>query len=399
MKYAEKIGRRHMNAPETFDFDTLVDRRGTASMKWDKYGSRDIIPMWVADMDFRSPAAVLKAIEKRTAHGVFGYTLPPKKLQHLIVSVLKKRYDWEINRQWLVWLPGLVTGINVACRAFGDDGDDVATTIPIYPHFLTAPGYSRRNLVRIPLKEADNRWEFDFDRLEQMMTDKTRMFILCSPYNPVGRVFDREELAQLAAICNKHDIVICSDEIHCDLILDKDKAHIPTATLDPETADRTITLMAASKTFNIPGLGCAFAVISNENLRKQFIGAMKEIVPRPNVLGYAATLAAFSECADWQEALLEYLRGNLSTLSSAIRQMPPFSIAPVEATYLAWIDMRTSGLKDPVKFFEEAGVGLQDGIEFDGPGFARLNFGCPRSILVKALDRMKAAIEKRGRGV
>jgi cystathionine beta-lyase len=388
-----------MNAPETFDFDTLVDRRGTASMKWDKYGSRDIIPMWVADMDFRSPAAVLKAIEKRTAHGVFGYTLPPEELQHLIVSMLRQRYDWEINRRWLVWLPGLVTGINVACRAFGDDGDDVATTIPIYPHFLTAPGFSRRNLVRIPLKEADNRWQFDFDRLEQMITDRTRMFILCSPYNPVGRVFDREELAQLAAICNKHDIVICSDEIHCDLILDKDKVHIPTATLDPQTADRTITLMAPSKTFNIPGLGCAFAVISNEKLRKQFIDAMKEIVPRPNVLGYAATLAAFSECADWQEALLDYLRGNLSTLSSAIRQMPPFSIAPVEATYLAWIDMRTSGLKDPVKFFEDAGVGLQDGIEFDGPGFARLNFGCPRSILVKALDRMKAAMEKRGLGL
>jgi cystathionine beta-lyase len=224
------------------------------------------------------------------------------------------------------------------------------------------------------------------------------LFILCSPYNPVGRVFARDELAQLAAICNRHEIVICSDEIHCDLILDKEKVHIPTATLDPETADRTITLMAPSKTFNIPGLGCAFAVIPNETLRKQFINAMKEIVPRPNVLGYAATLAAFSECADWQEALLDYLRGNLSTLSAAIRQMPPFSIAPVEATYLAWIDMRTSGLEDPVKFFEDAGVGLQDGSEFDGPGFARLNFGCPRSLLAEALDRMKTALEKRGSG-
>jgi cystathionine beta-lyase len=387
-----------MNDPAIFDFDTPVDRRGTASMKWDKYGSRDIIPMWVADMDFRSPPAVLKAIEKRTAHGVFGYSLPPDELRQLIVSMLKERYDWDVDRQWLVWLPGLVTGINVACRAVGDDGDDVATTTPIYPHFLTAPGFSRRNLVRIPLKEDDNRWEFDFDRFEQSITDRTRLFILCSPYNPVGRVFARDELAQLAAICNRHEIVICSDEIHCDLILDKEKVHIPTATLDPETADRTITLMAPSKTFNIPGLGCAFAVIPNETLRKQFINAMKEIVPRPNVLGYAATLAAFSECADWQEALLDYLRGNLSTLSAAIRQMPPFSIAPVEATYLAWIDMRTSGLEDPVKFFEDAGVGLQDGSEFDGPGFARLNFGCPRSLLAEALDRMKTALEKRGSG-
>ena len=298
-----------------------------------------------------------------------------------------------IDHKWLVWLPGLVTGINVACRAIGQDGDDVATTIPIYPHFLTAPGFNRRNMIRIPMKEDHNRWEFDFDRFEQMLTDKTGMFILCNPYNPVGRVFTRDELAELAAICNKHNVVICSDEIHCDLILDKEKVHIPTATLDPETADRTITLMAPSKTFNIPGLGCAFAVISNEKLRKQFIRAMKEIVPRPNVLGYAATMSAFSECADWQEALLDYLRCNLATLSAAIQQMPPFSIAPVEATYLAWIDMRSSGLKDPVKFFEDAGVGLQDGIEFDGAGFARMNFGCPRSVLEKALERMKTAMK------
>ena len=384
-----------MKPNDKFDFDTPVERRGTASMKWEKYGSRDIIPMWVADMDFRSPPAILNAIEKRTAHGVFGYTLPPAELEELIVSMLQERYDWAIDRKWLVWLPGLVTGINVACRAIGQDGDDGATTIPIYPHFLTAPGFNRRNMIRIPMREDNNRWEFDFDRFEQLITDKTRMFILCNPYNPVGRVFSRGELAQLAAICNKHEIVICSDEIHCDLILAKDKVHIPTATLDSETADRTITLMAPSKTFNIPGLGCAFAVISNEKLRKQFINAMKEIVPRPNVLGYAATMAAFSECADWQAALLDYLRGNLETISSAIEQMPPFSIPPIEATYLAWLDMRSSGLKDPVKFFENAGVGLQDGIEFDGPGFARLNFGCPRSVLEKALGRMKAAMDER----
>ena len=387
------IGRRDMTTSELFDFDTPVNRRGTASMKWEKYGSRDIIPMWVADMDFRSPEPILRAIENRTAHGVFGYTLPPTELEELIVSMLMKKYNWVINRKWLVWLPGLVTGINVACRAIGDDGDDVATTIPIYPHFLTAPGFNRRNLLRIPMKEDGGFWEFDFDRFEQLITGKTRMFILCNPYNPVGRVFSRSELNQLAAICNKNDIVICSDEIHCDLILDKGKIHIPTATLDSETADRTITLMAPSKTFNIPGLGCAFAVISNEKLRKQFIGAMKEIVPRPNVLGYAAAMAAFSECANWQAALLDYLRGNLATISTAIEQMQPLSIPPIEATYLAWIDMRSSGLKDPVKFFEDAGVGLQDGIEFDGPGFARMNFGCPRSVLEKALGRMKAAIE------
>ena len=378
---------------ERYDFDTPVERYGTASMKWEKYGSRDIIPMWVADMDFRSPPEIIKAIEKRTAHGVFGYTLPPEKLNRLIVSMLEKTYNWAVDPKWLVWLPGLVSGLNVACRAVGQDGDDVMTAVPIYPPFLTAPGFSRRKLVKVPLKENMGRWLFDFDRLEQMITPNTRMFMLCNPHNPVGRVFSRSELAELAAICHKYDIIICSDEIHCGLILDRDKVHIPTATLDPEIADRTITLMAPSKTFNIPGLGCAFTVISNQKLRQQFKNAMAGIVPSPNVLGYAATIAAFADCADWHEVLLNYLRANLETVSGAIRQMSSLSIAPVEATYLAWIDMRSSNLEDPVRFFEEAGVGLQDGIEFEGPGFARLNFGCPRNLLEKGLNRMIAAMD------
>jgi len=378
---------------ESYNFDTPVERRGTASMKWEKYKDKDIIPMWVADMDFRSPPAVIRALQQRTAYGVFGYSLTPEELNDRVVSMLGETYNWSVEPEYLVWLPGLVSGLNVACRAVGKDGDDVMTAVPVYPPFLSAPGFSRRSLVRVPLRERDNRWQFDFDRLEQMITAKTRMFILCNPHNPVGRVFTRNELAGLAAICNKHDIVICSDEIHCGLILDQDKVHVPTATLDPEVAARTITLMAPSKTFNLPGLGCAFAVISGKKLRHQFIEAMAGIVPRPNVLGYAAALAAFAESSDWHAALLDYLRGNLETIVSTIRQMPPLSIAPVEATYLAWIDMRSSGIKSPARFFEEAGVGLQDGIEFDGPGFVRLNFGCSRSLLEKALERMKAAVQ------
>ena len=379
---------------QLFDFDTPVERRATASLKWDRYGNRDIIPLWVADMDFRSPPAVIRALQQRVAYGVFGYTLAPQELNDAVVAMLKNLYGWEIEPDWLVWLPGLVTGLNVVCRAVGEEGDDVMTAVPVYPPFLTAPGHFRRNLIKVPLKEENNRWQFDFDRLERSITAKTRIFILCNPHNPVGRVYTRDELTVLAAICNRHDIVICSDEIHCDLILDEDKAHIPTATLGPEVAARTITLMAPSKTFNLPGLGCALAVISEKKLRRQFKNAMAGIVPRPNVLGYAAALAAFGECDDWHAALLDYLRGNRDTVERAIQQMPPFSIAPVEATYLAWIDMRSAGLKNPAKFFEKAGVGLQEGIEFDGPGFARLNFGCARSLLEQALQRMKAAMEK-----
>ena len=382
-----------MEKENAFDFDTPVERRATASLKWDKYKGRDVIPMWVADMDFRSPPAVLKALQQRVDYGVFGYTTASQELNDVVVTMLKNQYGWEIEAEWLVWLPGLVTGLNVVCRAVGEVGDDVMTAVPAYPPFLTAPGHFQRNLIKVPLEEKNNRWKFDFERLEEAITSKTRLFILCNPHNPVGRVYAREELETLAAICKKHDMLICSDEIHCGLILDREKPHIPTAILDPETAARTITLMAASKTFNLPGLGCAFAVIVDKDLRRRFKEAMAGIVPMVNTLGYTASRVAFEECDDWHDALLEYLRGNREIVRAAVHEMPHLSMAPVEATYLAWIDMRATGLKNPAAFFEDAGVGFQDGVEFDGPGFVRLNFGCSRSLLEKALQRMATAME------
>ena len=376
------------------DFSIPVERRNTASMKWDKYKGRDIIPLWVADMDFCSPPAVIEALQKRVDHGVFGYTIPPESLNTAVVKMLQADYGWVIEPQWLVWLPGLVTGLNVACRAVGEDNDDVMTAVPVYPPFLTAPENSRRRLVKVPLQEKDNRWTFDFDRLESAITPDTRLFLLCNPHNPVGRIFSREELKALAMICEIHDIIICSDEIHCGLLLDEDKAHLPTSTLDPEVAKRTITLMSPSKTFNLPGLGCAFAVIPDEKLRRRFVQAKSGIVPLVNALGFVAAEAAYLDCADWHAGLLEYLRGNRETVARAIAHMPPLSMAPLEATYLAWIDVRSADLPNPVRFFEDAGVGLQDGIEFDGPGFVRLNFGCRRSLLEEALNRMKSAMDK-----
>jgi cystathionine beta-lyase len=377
-----------------FDFSIPVDRRDTASMKWDKYKGRDIIPLWVADMDFCAPPAVVDALQQRIAHGVFGYTIPPESLNTMVVKMLQADYGWVIEPQWLVWLPGLVTGLNVACRAVGEDDDDVMTAVPVYPPFLTAPENSRRRLVKVPLQEKDNQWKFDFDRLESAITPGTRLFLLCNPHNPVGRIFSRDELTALAMICEKHDIIICSDEIHCGLLLDEDKAHLPTSTLDPEVAKRTITLMSPSKTFNLPGLGCAFAVIPDETLRRRFVQAKSGIVPLVNALGFAAAEAAYRDCADWHAGLLEYLRGNRDTVARAIADMPLVSMAPLEATYLAWIDVRSADLPNPVRFFEDAGVGLQDGIEFDGPGFVRLNFGCRRPLLEAALERMKVAMDE-----
>jgi cystathionine beta-lyase len=377
-----------------FDFSIPVERRDTASMKWDKYKGRDVIPLWVADMDFCSPPAVIDALQQRIAHGVFGYTMPPESLNTIVVEMLQADYGWKIEPQWLVWLPGLVTGLNVACRAVGQDNDDVMTAVPVYPPFLSAPENSRRHLVKVALQEKDNRWTFDFDRLERTITPNTHLFLLCNPHNPVGRIFNRDELTTLAMICDKHDVIICSDEIHCGLLLDEDKTHLPTSMLDPEVAKRTITLMSPSKTFNLPGLGCAFAVISDEKLRRRFVQAKSGIVPLVNALGFAAAEAAYRECADWHAGLLEYLRGNRDTVARAIADMPLVSMAPLEATYLAWIDVRSADLPNPVRFFEDVGVGLQDGIEFDGPGFVRLNFGCQRPLLEEALKRMSTAIEQ-----
>ena len=381
-----------MNKYDLFGFDTLVARRGTASLKWEKYKGQDIIPLWVADMDFRSPPEVISALHERVADGIFGYPVAPDELNEIVVDMLAAKYKWMIQPEWLIWLPGLVSGINVACRTVGNDGDDVMTTVPVYPPFLSAPAYSRRNLIKVALKVENNRWSMNLDLLEESITANTRLFIFCNPHNPVGRVYTRQEIRALADICLRHDIVLCSDEIHCDLILDAGKCHIPTATLAPQVAARTITLMAPSKTFNLPGLGCAFAVISEKKMRRRFKKAMAGIVPGVNLLGYTAALAAFRDCSAWQAALLEYLRGNLYTVEQAIGRMPVISMAPVEATYLAWIDMRASGVRHPSDFFEAAGVGLQDGSEFAAPGFVRLNFGCPRSLLDKALGRMVAAL-------
>jgi cystathionine beta-lyase len=374
-----------------FNFDTPVNRRNTASLKWERYGDEDIIPLWVADMDFRSPTAVIEALGRRVEHGVFGYCVAPKSLYEVVVEMLAKRYRWQVDPEHLVWLPGLVCGLNVSCRSVGAEYDDVMTMAPIYPPFLTAPVNSKRELVTVPLKAGKEKWEIDFGLLEKSITKKTGLLLFCNPQNPVGRVFSRKELVELVSVCIKHDIIICSDEIHCDLILDADKKHIPTASISPEAAACTITLMAPSKTFNIPGLGCSFAVISNRGLRNKFLQAMEGIVPYVNIFGFTATEAAYRNGWDWHAGLLEYLRENSRLVEREIGSMEGLVMHHVEATYLAWIDASSIDPLSPARYFEKAGVGLSEGREFGFPGFVRLNFGCQRSLLQEALKRMKKA--------
>ena len=370
-------------------FDTPIDRRGSDSFKWGKYAGRDILPLWVADMDFAAPPAVLAALHRRIEHGVFGYGGPWPSLTESVLAHLQGEYGWSIEPEWLVWLPGLVTGLNVACRAV--DGE-VLTATPIYPPFLSAPHFSGRKLNRVELARDNNRWHWDMAALQLATTAATRLFLFCHPHNPVGRCWSRDELLALADYAERNDLVVCSDEIHCGLILDADKRHIPFASLSPAAAQRSITLLAPSKTFNIPGLGCAFAVIPNPALRRRFEQAMHGIVPHVNVLGLAACEAAFRHGGDWHRDLIAYLRGNRDRVAATMASLPGVRMAPVEATYLAWIDVRDLRLAKPAAHFEAHGIGLSDGADFGAPGWLRLNFGCPRATLDEALSRFERAV-------
>ncbi|WP_306605177.1 MalY/PatB family protein [Azonexus sp.] len=370
-------------------FDQPVDRRGSDAIKWGKYAGRDILPLWVADMDFAAPPAVIAAVQQRIAHGVFGYGAPPASLTEALQAHLQAEYSWPIEADWIVWLPGLVSGLNIACRTV--DGD-VLTATPIYPPFLSAPRLSGRTLHSVDLACPAGHWQWDKNALQAASTVETRLFLLCHPHNPVGRCWNRQELLDLADFAERNDLVVCSDEIHCGLILDADKHHIPFASLSPEAAKRSITLMAPSKTFNIPGLGCAFAVIPDAGLRRRFLRAMDGIVPHVNVLGLAACEAAYRDCTDWQRELIAYLASNRDAIETAVNRLSGVKMSHIEATYLAWLDVRELNLAQPHQHFETHGLGLSDGADFGAKGWLRLNFGCPRSTLDEALRRLQQAV-------
>lgn len=376
-----------------FDFDIPIERRHGDSSKWRKYGDRDVIPMWVADMDYRSPPAVIEALQARAAHGVFGYAAPTEELIDVVLGRLRAHYGWTVAPEQLVWLPGLVSALNVCCRLLDAD-QQVITTTPVYHPFLQAPVNMDRELLTVPLAEHAGRWTLDSDRLDAAITPATRLLLLCNPHNPVGRIYDRAELAALAKLCERRDLIVCADEVHCELLLDTDKPHIPFVTLGPDAAARSITLMAPSKTFNLAGLYCGFAVIPDTGLRRRFRRAMAGIVGDVNIMGYTATLAAYRDGESWRRALLDYLRGNRQRLIDWAEATPNVILSPIEATYLAWIDCRERGLDDPATLFERYGVGLHDGRIFGAPpGFVRLNFGCTRALLDEALERMSRALE------
>jgi cystathionine beta-lyase len=379
-----------------YDFDRVIERRDTDSIKWSLY-PRDVIPLWVADMDFQSADPIVRALKLRSDHGVFGYNRGLQALIRVLQDRMQRLYGWEIAEPEIIFLPGIVTGINVAIQAYAAAGEAVLVQPPVYFHFLRDPVNHGRVLQDPPLARNGDTYEIDFDRFESAITDDTKLFIFCNPHNPVGRVYRKAELESIAEICLRRGLIICSDEIHCDLVYPPHH-HIPIATLGPEVADRTITLMAPSKTYNIAGLECGYALIKSAGLRKCWEDTSFGLVPRTNIMGQTAALAGLSEGGEWLEQVMAYLQENRDYLRDYIqKELPSIRMCSMEATYLAWLDCASAGIEgNPSRFFlNNARVALSDGMEFGegGKDFVRLNFACPRQTLVQALDRMKNALE------
>ncbi len=372
------------------DFDVVLDRRG--STKWDKYRDTDVLPMWIADMDFNPPAAVIDQIQSYVATEMFGYTDPPSELIYVLKTHLEETYAWQVSADDLVFIPGVVSGLNVACRGLVAPGETLLTATPVYYPFLDVPNNVDRELIRLAV-DMDGDYRYPVSELEAAITPDSRMLLLCNPFNPVGRVLTASELSDIVSLCLEHDLLICSDEIHCQLIFD-DRQHIPVAKVDSRIEENLVTLIGPGKTYNLAGIGGGVAIIKNPEMREKFAQASDGIMGSINVIAYQAMLAAYRDGEPWRIELIRYLQNNRDYLAQRIAKIPGISMNLVEATYLAWIDVRLLALEDPPAFFESAGVGLSDGAQFAGPGFVRLNFACARANLTEACDRIERAVSK-----
>lgn len=371
-----------------FDFDTPVNRKGTYCEKWDEQGG-DFIPLWVADMDFRSPEPILEAVGRRLDHGVFGYTGYDGELKDVVAEYYRKYYDYEIDPEWIVWVPSVMPGANIACRTAGGR---ILYNTPMYPHIRRLHEEAHCPCQEIPLCIRDGVYTFDMEAMEAQLEPDVKAFVLCNPHNPVGRVFTKEELERIADFCERHDILLISDEIHSQLIFEG--KHTPAFMISEKAKERSITLTSAAKTYNIPAIPFAFAIIPNEEIRKRYLDIAKGLFATPDALTVKAVKAAYTQCDEWREALLAYLKKNRDDLEKRIKEIPGLSVNHNEATYLSWIDARALGIEDPWSFFrEKAGVNFSDGADFGCPGFLRLNFGCTNAMLKEALDRVEKALK------
>lgn len=377
------------------NFDKAIDRSESDSIKWKRYAGKDIIPMWVADMDFEVAPEITQAIQQRVEHGVFGYGSDNPELMQLIVDHCQAHYDWTINPEWIVLTPGVVKGLNVARAMAIENGKHAGTTaLPVYPHLMKhSPILKFEDQSFFTEAHGDN-WSLNIDAFNNTITSDTGLMLLCNPHNPIGKVYNRNELEDIAKVCVENNLLLCSDDVHCDLILNG-KKHIPIASLNEDIAHLSITLMAPSKTFNIAGLDCAYAIIPNKKLRQQYSQLMFGLVGHVNILGTHAAVAALKHGEPWRQKLIPYLKGNHQLILDRVNNTQGISMRPAEATYLAWINVADLKLDNPQKYFEQHGVGMSAGAEFGDNDYVRLNFGCQRDLLIQALDRIENAVKLR----
>ena len=376
-----------------------INRRGSDSVKWKRYGD-DVLPLWVADTDFRSPEVVIEALNQRVAEGVFGYPFDPPELAELVSARMLERYQWKVSPEDMIFVPGVVPGFNLVCQALTRAGESLLVQPPVYPPILHAAENAGARSLQVPLLlKPDGSYEVDFDAFESAIEKDTRCFVLCNPHNPVGKVFSKTELTHMAEICLRHQMIICSDEIHSDLVF-SDSRHIPIASLSEEIAQSTVTLIAPSKTFNIAGLECAVMICQNKELMKRINAGRRGILGGVNVLGLTAARAAYRGGDAWLKQMMNLLEDNRNYLADFLqKRIPQIKMRKPDATYLAWLDCRACRFEgEAFQFFlDHAKVALNRGEEFGegGEGFVRLNFGCPRETLTEALLRMEKALNAR----
>jgi cystathionine beta-lyase len=374
-----------------FNFDQRTNRRNTDSMRWDSYG-KDVIPLWVADMDFECAPCITEALIDRIKHGVLGYTKAPKDFKNKIADYLEHHYQWQVDPEWVVILPSVVSGLYTAARQLSDSSQNILVPKPVYHHLKLAATDIGRDYTEVdPILDQD-RWVLPFDRLNNYAKPNSKLFYLCNPQNPGGTVFSKEELSKLASFALEKGLTVISDEIHAGLVLDPNVRHIPIASLSPEISKSTLTLMSLNKTFNFPGTGLAWAVAENPAIREAIKADLHKTIAEPGLFSYVATAAAMEHGEPWRKALIEYLRDNLVLVQQAISEMPQLILHKTEATYLAWIDCNKLGIANPQELFLKHGVALSPGSQFGNSQFLRLNFGTQRATLIEALGRMKQAL-------
>ena len=379
-----------------YDFDQIISRKETYSTKWLKFSDDDVIPMWIADMDFICPPEITSAMSERIAQGIFGYSEIPSNLTEVFVNNVKNNSGWSIEKDWVVWIPGGVVGLNVTCKTVLAPGELAMVPSPIYAPFTEAPENMERGFIKTHLFDSQGRLEFDMDAIERLLTEDTKLFFLCNPQNPGGTVFGENELKELSKVCEERKIIVCSDEIHSDLILEEGLKHIPYASLNQYNQDNSITIMGPCKTFNLAGFPIAAAIIPNAELREDFKRNTKGIVAHIDNIAFVAAEAAYRDAQEWYFELIKYLKSNRNLLLERLNNIDGLSLKGPEAGFLAWIDCSESGLDNAANFFiDEARVGVYDGAWFGDKNYVRLNFGCPKSILEEAINRIEKAFSQR----